>query len=160
MQNSQTPRGVVCRLSSSDAAIVSKFFHYPSLHTDKKPPKTVPRRQHVQASRDQVWLRQFEVISVSRLVLENGRERARDPTKYLVRVPDRACLIVNFWRVQQRFVVFSSLACCRRLRLRERLLSIPRRETLLSIPRNETLLSIPRNETLLSIPELIILRDV
>ena len=37
-------------------------------------------------------------------------------------VPDRTCLVVNFWGVQQRFVVFPSLACGRRLRLRERLL--------------------------------------
>ena len=115
---------VVCRLSSSGAAFffARLFFHDPSLHTDKKPHKTVPRTQHVRAPRDQVWLCEFEVIWVSRLVLENGRERARDPTSYLVRVPDRTCLVVNFWRVQQRFVVFSSLACGRRLRLRERLL--------------------------------------
>ena len=82
------------------------------------------RTQHVRAPRDQVWLCQFEIVWVSRLVLENGRERARDPTSYLVCVPDRTCLVVNFWRVQQRFVVFSSLACGRRLRLRECLLII------------------------------------
>ena len=59
---------------------------------DKKPPKTVPRTRHVRAPRDQVWLCQFEVIWVSRLALENGRERAQNPASYLVRVPST----VNF----------------------------------------------------------------
>ena len=45
-----------------------RFCHYPSLHTDKKPPKTVRRTQHVRASRDQVWLCQIQVIWVSRFV--------------------------------------------------------------------------------------------
>ena len=48
----------------------------------------------------------------------------RNPAGYLVRVPDRSCLVVSFWRVQQGFVLFSSLAWGRRRRLHERLLII------------------------------------
>ena len=68
---------VVCRCFLFSK--VSFFSHYPLLHTDKKPPKTVRGTQHVRASRDQVWLCQIQVIWVSRFVPENRRERAQRP---------------------------------------------------------------------------------
>ena len=56
------------------------------------------------------------VEGVSLSILENGRERGRDPVRCLVRVPDGTCLVLKFGRVQQRLVVWHSRACGRLVR--------------------------------------------